>query len=124
MVFFERFSLAVSLGSQRSVAGRTCEEILSKEVSSVDGFYWLNSNGTEDPYFTFCNMRNGGGINTHIIVHKRIVVSKETGGLCRRDSELFFWRQINRRSAFVKLTFRAPTLDHSKEARNVFVYCF
>lgn len=124
MVFFERFSLAVSLGSQRSVAGRTCEEILSKEVSSVDGFYWLNSNGTEDPYFTFCNMRNGGGINTHIIVHKRIVVSKETGGLCRRDSELFFWRQINRRSAFVKLIFRAPTLDHSKEARNVFVYYF
>ena len=62
------FSLVVSLGSQGSVAAGTCEEILSKEDSAVDGFYWLNSNGTEDPYVTFCNMKNGGGINTHDIV--------------------------------------------------------
>lgn len=59
------FSFAVSLGSQRSVAGRTCEEISIKEDSAVDGFYWLNSNGSEDPYVTFCNMKNGGGVNIH-----------------------------------------------------------
>lgn len=75
------FILSVSLGSQRSVTGRTCEEILSKEDSAANGFYWLNSNGTEDPYVTFCNMKNGGGINKHDIVsiHKGIIVSEETG---------------------------------------------
>ena len=78
------FILSVSLGSQRSVAGRTCEEVLSKEDSAADGFYWLNSNGTEDPYVTFCNMKNGGGINKHDIVSQ----AKETGGLCRRESDI------------------------------------
>lgn len=58
------FCLTVSLGSQRSVPGTSCEEIFIKEDSAVDGFYWLNSNGTEDPYVTFCNMKKGGGINT------------------------------------------------------------
>lgn len=65
--FFSLFILAVSFGSQRSVAGRTCKEILSEEESAVDGFYWLNSNGTEDPYVTFCNMTNGGGMNTDTV---------------------------------------------------------
>jgi len=83
----------VTLGSQRSVAGTTCEEILSKEDSAADGFYWLNSNGTEaDPYVTFCNMEKGGGINKHVTVstHRRgIIVSqaKETGVLCSLKSD-------------------------------------
>ncbi|KAJ7360385.1 hypothetical protein OS493_017017 [Desmophyllum pertusum] len=59
-VYFES-RYRVSVGSQRFVAGRTCEDILSREHSAVDGFYWLNSNGNEDPYVTFCNMTNGGG---------------------------------------------------------------
>ncbi|XP_022782744.1 uncharacterized protein LOC111323617 isoform X3 [Stylophora pistillata] len=50
----------VSAGSQRHVAGKTCQEILSREESANDGFYWLNSNETEDPYVSFCNMTNGG----------------------------------------------------------------
>lgn len=63
-LFFFCFCLTVSLGSQRSVPGRTCEEIFIKEDSAADGLYWLNSNGTEDPYVTFCNMKKEGGINT------------------------------------------------------------
>ena len=82
----------MTLGSQRSVAGTTCEEILSKEDSAADGFYWLNSNGTEDPYVTFCNMEKEGGINKHVIVstHRTgIIVSqaKETGVLCSLESD-------------------------------------
>lgn len=53
----------VSAGSQRRVAGKTCQEILSREESASDGFYWLNSNDTEDPYVSFCNMTNGGDIS-------------------------------------------------------------
>ena len=76
------FILAVSFGSQRSVAGKTCKAIFSEEESAANGFYWLNSNETEDPYVTFCNTSNGGGN----------VVSSALNSLLG-----FFWNEFERK---------------------------
>ena len=54
--------LTVSTGSQRYVAGRSCKDIYSRGDSTGDGFYWLNSNGTEAPYVTFCDMTSAGNM--------------------------------------------------------------
>lgn len=51
----------VSRGSQATVAASSCKAIHFKENSAKDGLYWLNSNGTEPPFLTFCKMKNGGG---------------------------------------------------------------
>lgn len=44
-----------------TVAASSCQEIYFKENSAKDGFYWLNSTGTEPLFLTFCKMKNGGG---------------------------------------------------------------
>lgn len=67
-------SSAVSTGSQRSVAASSCKDIYSRGDSTGDGFYWLNSNGTEAPYVTFCNMTSGGGNNIKTLTFFRVVL--------------------------------------------------
>ncbi|CAH3143394.1 unnamed protein product [Porites evermanni] len=58
-VYFES-RYRVTTGSQRSVAASSCQDILQRGDSTGNGFYWLDSNSTEDPYVTFCNMTSGG----------------------------------------------------------------
>ncbi|XP_044185045.1 uncharacterized protein LOC114946907 [Acropora millepora] len=58
-IYFESHN-RVSRGSQATVAASSCQEIYFKENSAKDGFYWLNSNGTEPLFLTFCKMKNGG----------------------------------------------------------------